>query len=138
MPAKTKHRIVIDTNLWISFLLTSDYSKVDPMFADNSIKLLFSQELIDEFVEVAQRPKFRKYFPLNDIEDLLTKVRGKAEFISVTSIVDLCHDTKDNFLLALAQDGNATHLLTGDNDLLVIGKVGKTKILTITDYFTKK
>ena len=58
MPAKTKHRIVIDTNLWISFLLTSDYSKVDPMFADNAIKLLFSQELIDEFVEVVQRPRF--------------------------------------------------------------------------------
>lgn len=138
MPAKTKHRLIIDSNLWISFLLTSDYSKVDPMFADNAIKLLFSQELIDEFVEVAQRPKFRKYFSLDDIEDLLTKVRAKAEFISVTSIVELCRDPKDNFLLALAQDGNATHLLTGDKDLLVLQKVGKTKILTITDYLTRK
>lgn len=138
MPAKTKHRLIIDSNLWISFLLTSDYSKVDPMFADNAIKLLFSQELIDEFVEVAQRPKFRKYFSLNDIEDLLTKVRAKAEFISVTSIVELCRDPKDNFLLALAKDGNATHLLTGDKDLLVLQKVGKTKILTITDYLTRK
>jgi putative PIN family toxin of toxin-antitoxin system len=108
------------------------------MFADNAIKLLFSQELIDEFVEVAQRPKFRKYFSLDDIEDLLTKVRAKAEFISVTSIVELCRDPKDNFLLALAQDGNATHLLTGDKDLLVLQKVGKTKILTITDYLTRK
>ena len=138
MPVKRKHRIVIDTNLWISFLLTSDYSKIDPMFADNKITLLFSQELIDEFVEVAQRPKFRKYFPIDDLEDLLKKIRTKAEFISVTSIVDLCRDPKDNFLLALAQDGNSTHLLTGDKDLLALEQVGKTKILTITNYRTLK
>lgn len=139
MPTKTKHRIVIDTNLWISFLLTSDYSKVDPMFADNNnMTLLFSQELIDEFVEVAQRPRFRKYFSIDDIEDLLKKVQTKAQFISVTSIVDLCRDQKDNFLLALARDGNATHLLTGDKDLLVLTKVGKTKIMTITNYLTNK
>jgi len=138
MPTKTKHRLVIDTNLWISFLLMNDYSKVDPLFADNAVKLIFSQELIDEFVEVAQRPKFRKYFPLDDIVDLLTKVRTKAEFIAVTSKVDLCRDHKDNFLLALAKDGNATHLLTGDKDLLVLQKVGKVKIVTITDYLTRK
>lgn len=88
MPAK--HRIVIDTNLWISFLLTSDFSKIDSMFAVSSIKFLFSQEVIDEFVEVARRPKLRKYFPLDDLVDLLTKVRDNAEFVSVTSIVDLC------------------------------------------------
>lgn len=138
MRAKAKHKLVIDTNLWISFLLTSNYSKVDQMFADNTVKLLFSRELLDEFVEVAQRPRFRKYFSLDDMEDLLTKVSTKAEFISVTSTVDLCRDPKDNFLLALAKDGNATHLLTGDKDLLVLRKVGKTRILTIAGYLRKK
>jgi hypothetical protein len=138
MPTKTKHRVIIDTNLWISFLLTNDYLKVDAMFASNDVTLVFSQELLDEFVEVAQRPKFRKYFSVADIEDLLKKVRTKAAFITVTTTVDLCRDPKDNFLLALAQDGRATHLLTGDKDLLDLGNVGKTKILTITDYITKK
>ena len=51
MATKAKHRIVIDTNLWISFLLTSDYSKIDPLFSSQGIVLLFSQELIDEFIE---------------------------------------------------------------------------------------
>ena len=137
MPAKRKHRLVVDTNLWISYLLTSDFSRIDSMLDDNTVKLLFSQELIDEFVEVAQRPKFRKYFSLDDLEDLLTRVRAKAEFIAVTSTLDLCRDAKDNFLLALAQDGNATHLLTGDKDLLVLKAVGKTKILSITEYLKK-
>ncbi len=138
MATKTKHRIVIDTNLWISFLLTSDYSKIDPLFSSKYIVLLFSQELIDEFIEVAQRPKFRKYFSLADLEDLLTKVRTKAEFISITSNIDICRHPNDNFLLALAQDGKATHLITGDKDLLVLQKIGKSKIITKTEYLSKK
>ena len=138
MPAKPKHKIVIDTNLWISFLLTSDYSKIDSLLSKETIVLLFGQELIDEFLEVAQRPKFRKYFSIDDLENLLLKVRTKAEFVSVTSVIDICRDPKDNFLLALAQDGKATHLITGDNDLLVLEKIGKTKIITITKYLSKK
>lgn len=138
MPAGAKHRIVIDTNLWISFLLTRDYSKIDSLFVDNNITLLFSLELIEEFIEVAERPKFRKYFSVTDLEDLLGKLRTKAEFISVLTVVDLCRDPKDNFLLALTHDGKATHLLTGDKDLLVLEKVGQTKIITISDYLSKQ
>lgn len=109
---KTKDRVIIDTNLWISFLLKKDFSKLDKLFADESIRLLFSQELLDEFVEVARRPKFKKYFSLADLEDLLQQISLHAEFITVTSNVDVCRDTKDNFLLSLAADGKSTHLIT--------------------------
>lgn len=134
MPTKTKHRIIIDTNLWISFLITSDYSELDSMLSDNSIILLFSQELIEEFVEVAQRPKFKKYFTTADLQELLIKIRTHAAFILVTSVVNFCRDLKDNFLLSLALDGKASHLITGDKDLLTLEKTGRTKILTMTEY----
>ena len=136
MATKTKHRIIIDTNLWISFLLTRNYSKIDTLFAKNNIVLLFSQELIDEFLEVANRPKFRKYFSLDDLEDLITRLRAKAEFISISSDIKICRDSKDNFMLNLAKDGKATHLMTGDKDLLVLQKIGRTKIITIAEYFS--
>lgn len=55
---KQKDRIIIDTNLWISFLLTRDFSKFDSIIADNEITLLFSEELVNEIVEVTQRIKF--------------------------------------------------------------------------------
>lgn len=55
---KGKGRIIIDTNLWISFLLTNDISKLDKLFSDETI-LLFSEELLDEFIEVAKRDKFK-------------------------------------------------------------------------------
>lgn len=55
--------------------------------------------------------------------------------MGVTSKVDLCRDQKDNFLLSLAIDGNADYLLTGDDDLLVLKEVNKTRIMKIADFF---
>ena len=127
-------RIIIDTNLWISFLLTKEYSKLDKLFSKNNLTLLFSPELLEEFVEVARRPKFKKYFSVADLHSLLSEIHSKAEFLEVTSEINLCRDPKDDFLLSLSQDGNATHLITGDKDLLEIKIFGETLILTITEY----
>ncbi|MDP9048165.1 MAG: putative toxin-antitoxin system toxin component, PIN family [Bacteroidota bacterium] len=107
-----KKKVIIDTNLWISFLLKNDLSVFDTIITSTKITLVFSQELVEEFVEVTQRNKFRKYFDLDDVENLLVKVQSRAIFVTVTSRVDVCRDFKDNFLLALAVDSNATHLIT--------------------------
>ena len=135
---RLKDRVIIDTNLWISFLLTGDYQKLDVILSERDIDLLFSQTLIDEFIDVANRPKFKKYFSSADLAELLLRVTERALFIEVTSTVDICRDPKDNFLLALAKDGKATHLITGDNDLLSLKSFYKTKIVTLTSYLAKK
>ena len=53
-----KNRVIIDTNIWISFLLANDFHKLDKIIADHKITLVFSEELIEEFIEVTQRRKF--------------------------------------------------------------------------------
>ena len=132
-----KRRVVIDTNLWISFLLTRDFSKFDRLMSADSTTLLISQELLEELVEVAERPKFRKYFNLTDLTDLLVKLKRKAELVQVSSQLNVCRDDKDNFLLSLAIDGKATHLLTGDKDLLVLHPFREVQIQTIADYLSE-
>ncbi|RPD49051.1 putative toxin-antitoxin system toxin component, PIN family [Paracnuella aquatica] len=133
-----KHRLIIDTNLWISLLLTKSSAKLDNVLFGGQVTLLFSQELLDEFLEVATRPKFKRYFSVTDLQQLLESIMQGAEFIAVTTIVAACRDPKDNFLLSLAKDGKATHLLTGDKDLLDLKKYGRTKILTITQYLESR
>jgi len=133
-----KDRVIIDTNLWISFLLTKDYSKLDSILSEALLTLLFSQESLEEFIEVAQRPKFKKYFSKSDLYELLLQIKERALFITVHSVIDICRDPKDNYLLSLAKDGEATHIITGDKDLLDIGVFGKTKILTLTAYLSGK
>jgi putative PIN family toxin of toxin-antitoxin system len=133
-----KDRIIIDTNLWISFILSGNFSKLDKVINDDTTILLFSIELLEELTDVASRPKFRKYFPTEDLISLLYQIEKNSEFINVVSLVEICRDPKDNFLLSLAQDGQATHLISGDKDLTDLGNYGKTVILTIAEYLKDK
>jgi putative PIN family toxin of toxin-antitoxin system len=132
--SQKKDRIIIDTNLWISFLLSKEFGRLDKIFKDDNIIILFSEELLEEFLIVASRPKFNKYFSQEDLSVLLREIERKVEFIKVTSIVEICRDPKDNFLFSLALDGNATHLISGDKDILSLTKPGQTTIITMADY----
>ena len=80
-----------------------------------------------------QRPKFRKYITAEN----LTVFRAYLDTFPttpVTSAVELCRDPKDNFLLNLALDSQADYLLSGDEDLLVLGSVGSTSIMTLAEF----
>jgi putative PIN family toxin of toxin-antitoxin system len=134
MPSK---KVVLDTNLWISFLITKDYSKLDKLLFTNKCSLVFSDELLMEFVTVANRPKFKKYFTKVDVETIIETIEKYATFVKVTSEVTLCRDSKDNFLLSLALDGKADYLVTGDADLLALERIEMTEITTITSLLEK-
>jgi putative PIN family toxin of toxin-antitoxin system len=134
--AAKKNRIILDTNLWISFLLSKEFSKLDNLLLNGKAKLLFSEELIEEFLNVVKRPKLKKYFTHSDVQHLLATIQEVADFIDVKSHIAICRDEKDNFLLALALDGEADFLITGDKDLLVLKKVGHTSIITIQTYLS--
>lgn len=131
-------RIVIDTNLWVSFLITKDFTKLDTIIFARQGTLVFSQELLDEFLEVVNRPKLRPFFSETVVVELLETIEEFADFVNVRSEIKLCRDPKDNFLLSLSLDGNADYLLTGDKDLLDLVKFEKTKITTITDFLQGK
>lgn len=131
-------RIIIDTNLWISFLITKNFTRLDEIIFSKKCVLIFSQEWLEEFLTVAKRPKFRRFFSSSDIEEILETIQEYAEFIEVTSKTEVCKDPKDNFLLSLSMDGNADFLLTGDNDLLILTKFRKTSIITISDFLDEK
>ncbi|HML56827.1 MAG TPA: putative toxin-antitoxin system toxin component, PIN family [Ferruginibacter sp.] len=105
-------RIIIDTNLWISFLITKDFTKLDEIIFSRKGILVFSQELLDEFLEVASRPKLRRFFSTSDIEEFLETIDEYASFVKVYTKVEVCRDPKDNFLLSLSVDGKADFLLT--------------------------
>jgi uncharacterized protein len=131
-----KDRVIIDTNLWISFLLKKDFSKLDEIFTSKHATLLFSSELLEEFITVTKRKKFRKYFDDTIVDNLLLIVRHRSVMVTVESEATECRDPKDNFLLSLAKDGKASHLITGDKDLLILERYGKTKIVSMSEYLT--
>ena len=134
---KNSIKIIVDTNLWISFLISKRLRKLDYLFKNDKVIFIFSSELIEEFLEVAARPKFVKYFKKEDIQKVLDVIDCCSKIVKVKSTVNLCRDPKDNFLLALAKDSNADYLITGDEDLLVIKNIYQTDILSYIE-FSKK
>ena len=112
-----KEKVVLDTNIWIGFLIAKDFTRLDKLLFSHKVTLIFSKELLEEFIEVAQRPKFKKYFSSQDIEDILNTIDEYAYFVEAKSKTDICRDEKDNFLLSLSIDGQADFLITGDPEI---------------------
>ena len=55
-------RVVIDTNIWISFLIGKSLTGLSQAIISSQIIVLFSDDLFCELIEVLNRPKFKKYF----------------------------------------------------------------------------
>ncbi len=130
-------KVILDTNLWISFLISKRLNEIDDLIIDGKVKLIFSNESIEEFITVAKRPKFNKYFNDNDINNLLRLFDSYGKLIDVSIEITNCRDLKDNFLLSLAVESKSDYLVTGDSDLLIIKKIKKTKILNWTDFINE-
>ena len=134
MPKSKPLKLIIDTNLWVSFIISNKQNVLDPFLFNKEARLLFSTELITEIQQTIAKPRLKKYFTTNALEVMLSTFEPFVDLIKVESIVAICRDPNDNFLLALAKDGSADYLLTGDKDLLELKRFGKTKIKTIASF----
>lgn len=131
---KNNIRIIIDTNLFVSFLIGKKLMGLKSLLTDSKVELIFAEQNIKELILVTSRHKFRKYFPPNDVKDLVEFIRIIGKVYKIEKVQNVCRDPKDDFLLALAKRSNADYLITGDNDLLDIKIYRKTKIITITNF----
>ena len=137
MPKDNLVRLIIDTNIWISFLISDKYQKLDKVLSHPKTTILFSIELLDEINRVATFPKLKKYFSLNAVEEMLLSLEDYVELVKVKSKVEICRDPADNFLLSLSKDGEADFLITGDQDLLDLEVFGITKIIPLTNFLIR-
>ena len=132
MPRSKPVRIIIDTNLWISFIISKRFDALDSLIQSNQVRLLFSIELIEEIKATIEKPKLKKHFDGNSMEEMLLAFKSFIDLDSVKSAVNVCRDPNDDFLLALSKDGKADYLVTGDKDLLSLIRYRKTDIVTFS------
>lgn len=130
-------RVVIDANIVVSAMLSerSTTSQVVE-FAIVETELLLSEEIEEELAEVLGRKKFDRYLPEETRFSFLMRFRSNAEFVPVTNRITECRDPKDNKYLELAVSGNATHIVTGDADLLVLNPFRGIAIVTAQEFLT--
>lgn len=86
--------------------------------------------MLAELFEVLHRKQFRRYIDEDDIRRFIAALTREAEWVEVDSEVIACRDPKDDKFLSLAVRGRATHIITGDSDLLVLDPFRGVAILS--------
>jgi putative PIN family toxin of toxin-antitoxin system len=127
-------RLVVDANLWISALLKPKFQLRTEVFFEPEYHLLVSEELFRDLDKAFRKPYLSEQIVREKYDKLVFRLQSVAELVDVHSVVNLCRDPKDNFLLALAKDGNADYLISGDRDLLVLREFENTTIVTISEF----
>ena len=131
-------RVVIDTNVLVSALLSELNSPpaltLEKVLKDADRKLLLSPDLMAEYEDVLTRKKFAKAFQEKDIHALLVSLALESILIIPFTEINACEDADDNMVLALAIDGFANCIISGDDHLLRLHPFKTIPILSPADF----
>lgn len=127
-------RVVIDTNIWISFLIGKRLSGLHRHICDKQITVIISNIQLRELADVLNRPRIRKYISKELAEEFLELLCEMAVFVEPQRGASLCRNPKDDYLLYTALAAKADYLVSGDNDLLSLQTMGSTRILSFVDF----
>lgn len=129
---------VIDTNTLISAFLFK-YSNPRKVFETAVIKgkVCSSFKTYNEFSEVLLRSKFDKYISAEEKLLALKQFKELVIFIETSETITECRDPKDNKFLELAVSADASCIITGDKDLLILNPFRGIPILNAADFLYK-
>ena len=122
-------RVVLDTNVLVSaFLFTGVSSELVPLWQRSAITVLLSRTILEEYLRVLSYPKFQ----LSEAE---IKSLIEEELLPYVEVVNprrrlrvVERDPSDNKFLECAITGKARVIISGDNDLLSIGRYRSVSI----------
>ena len=124
-------RVVPDTNMVVSaMLLPQSRPRQALEYVRRHGTVLASTDTLSELREVIRRPRFDRYLLEGQRREFMYDLEQDSELIPITHSVTACRDPKDDKFLELAISGNATHIITGDDDLLDLHPFRNIPILT--------
>ena len=123
---------ILDANTLISAFLLSNNSVSAKAYykAKTEGKLTFSEDTFNEFSDVFIRPKFDRYIPLVKRLIIINDLKLLVTFAPIIETIQACRDPKDDKYLELAISTDASCIVTGDKDLLVLNPFKNIPILT--------
>lgn len=130
-------RVVIDANVFVSFLLTKGQtiSAIFESWKEKKFQILVNDEIVTELKQVLSYFVLEGLIERKNTESLLKRIKKEAEIVAPISAIRILRDRKDNRYLACAKDGKADYLVTGDKKhLLPLKKFEKTRIISPKEF----
>jgi len=128
---KTIGRVVLDTNILVSALLfQAELAGIVDLWKKGRIIPVLSKETFTAFKAVLEYPKFS--LTQQEIKVIIEEeVLPYFEVIEGTdNIKGICRDVDDDKFIACAVSASADFIVTGDKDLLDLGKYKSVKIIS--------
>jgi putative PIN family toxin of toxin-antitoxin system len=135
----TRERVVIDTNVLISGLLSTTSTPAQAVEkAVTKAQLVATLETLRELIEKLHSSKFDSYVRRERRDALLERVASLVEIIAVLQPIRASRDPKDNKFLEAAVNGRADVIVTGDKDLLDLNPFRGVAIVTPAEYLARE
>ncbi len=135
-------RVVFDTNIYVSFLISSSGTITELLnfWQQGKFEVFISSEILAELGQVLLGPKLKSYLCLTrqEIKQYLKLVAQTSLVAKVDCRVNLIkEDPADNKFLELAKTIGADFIVTGDRHLLRLEQFGETKIISAKELVEK-
>jgi hypothetical protein len=130
-------RVVIDTNILVSALITptGKPAAIIDAWLDGKFTLLTCAAHVDELRATLQKPRVAELIKSYTAGRLVNQIRRLAEAVGPLPCVERSPDPTDDFLLAMAEAGQADYLVTGDKSgLLALVSHKVTRIIAVVDF----
>lgn len=114
-------RVVVDPGVLIAGLISAVGSPAEILrrWTDGQVQLIISEHLLDEFITVCRRDRFRRWFSTDEADALHWLLRESADLHPDTEgNMAPPADPMDAYLVHLAAWADAHFLVTGDARLL--------------------
>ena len=120
---------VLDSNIFISgFLFNGKQRSIINHAIEGHFKIFISSAIISEIENVLIRQKFK--LTKNHVSLLIKEIESLCEICyPKEAIIDVCRDSKDHIILECAIESNSDYIVTGDDDLLLLGQYKNIKII---------
>jgi uncharacterized protein len=130
-------RVILDTNVLVSAILSpgGNAALLLKRWLDGRFDLLTSSKQLAELKSTLRKPSIALRVKPHDAGKLVNLLRKLTLQIENLPVVHRSSDPDDDFLLALAEAGNADFLVTGDKaDLLVLKRHVGTRIVSVAQF----
>ena len=128
-------RVIIDCNVWISFLLGFQKELMHDVLTNEHMDVYVCPQLMREIRDVASRPKIKSRLGDEDLEQLFRLIRAYCINTNISQTADVyIRDSKDLYLLSLAESIEADYIISGDKDLTDLEKHRNTNILSPSQF----
>ena len=129
-------RLVIDTNVLLSALMTRQTppDRLYEAWREGRFVLVSCKQQLEEIRRVSRRDSVRLRLRATEAGRMVNDIRSLSVMLDALPVVDISPDPYDNYLLALAEAGQADVLVTGDKQgMLALGRHCVTCIVTARD-----